>query len=477
MIDQDSLRDECGIYGVYGCTDASKLCYLGLYALQHRGQESAGIVSSEGKNFYVSKGMGLVSDVFDTDHLNYLKGKTAIGHVRYSTTGSSNINNIQPLYSNTSKGKIAIAHNGNLTNAYSIFKSLNSKGALFQSTVDSEVILHLLSRTEGKSIVELMKKTLHKIEGAYSLVVLGENYLLAARDPGGFRPLVLGKLGDGYIVASETCALDLVDATYVREIEPGEIILINESGLSSHRITVKPKPSFCVFEHVYFSRPDSIVFGQTVHVVRKSFGRVLAQEHPVDADLVMSIPDSGNSAALGYAEEAKIPFEFGMTRNHYVGRTFIQPKQKIRDFSVRIKLNPIKDVLKGKRVIVIDDSIVRGTTSKRRVQAIRMAGAKEVHLRISSPPVRFPCHFGIDTPKRTQLIAANKKIEEIRTYVGADTIGYLSIDGMMSAIGENVGCQYCSACFSGKYPIKVQNKGKYSFESRKIKLYDQKNGH
>ncbi|MFC1771420.1 amidophosphoribosyltransferase [Candidatus Margulisiibacteriota bacterium] len=469
------MKEECGIYGVYGCKDAAQICYLGLYALQHRGQESAGIVSSEGKNFYVDKAMGLVSDVFNTDKLNYLKGSRAIGHVRYSTTGSSNINNIQPLYSNTSKGKIAIAHNGNLTNAYSIFKGLKNKGALFQSTVDSEVILHLISRTEGYDIVELMKETLQKIEGAYSLVVLGENYLLAARDPRGFRPLVLGKLGTGYIVASETCSLDLIGATYEREVEPGEIIFINDKGLSSHRIVVNSNPNQCVFEYVYFSRPDSIVFGQTVHLVRKAFGRMLAREHPVKADLVMSIPDSGNSAALGYAEAAKIPFEFGMTRNHYVGRTFIQPHQKIRDFNVRVKLNPIKEVLEGKRIIVIDDSIVRGTTSKKRISALRQAGAKEIHLRISSPPVRFPCHFGIDTPKRDKLIAAKKTIDEICSYVDADSLGYLSINGMKEAIGKNICHNHCFACFSGKYPIKVQNKGKYSFEEKKIKLYDEKN--
>jgi amidophosphoribosyltransferase len=470
------MKEECGVYGVYGCKDAAKLCYLGLYALQHRGQESAGIVSAEGKHFYAAKGLGLVPEVFNNENLAYLKGSRAIGHVRYSTTGlSDNISNVQPLYSNTSKGKIAIAHNGNLTNSYDIFQSLNQRGALFQSTVDSEVILHLISRCEGNDIVPILQKTLLKIEGAYSLVVLGENYLVAARDPSGFRPLVIGKLGDGYIFASETCALDLVSAKYIREVEPGEIVLVNEKGLSSHRITSKPKPNFCIFEHVYFSRPDSIVFSKCVHNVRKSFGKMLAKEHPIDADIVISIPDSGNSAALGYAEESGIPFEFGMTRNRYVGRTFIQPSQKIRDFGVRVKLNPVRSVLEGKRVIVVDDSIVRGTTSKRRVHALRDAGAKEVHLRISSPPVCFSCHFGIDTPKREKLIAAKRNIKEIMEYVGADSLGYLSIKGMFEAIGDNADKKYCAACFNGKYPVKVRNKGKFSFESKRIKMYAQKN--
>ncbi|MCP4051185.1 MAG: amidophosphoribosyltransferase [bacterium] len=471
------MREECGVFGAFNCDDAGKLCYLGLYALQHRGQESAGIVSFDGKNMYVVKDMGLVSDIYNSEKLSYLKGNTAIGHVRYSTTGSSNINNIQPLYSRTSKGKIAIAHNGNLTNAYDLYKTLISEGALFQSTVDSEVILHMVSRSRKLSVIDAMKETLANIQGAYSLVVLGKEYLMAARDPHGFRPLVLGKLGDGFIVCSETCALDLIGAEYIRDIEPGEILFIDKTaGLKSYQNTVKTKPSFCVFEHVYFSRPDSLVFGESVHNVRKEFGKRLAREYPVDADIVMSIPDSGNSAALGYAEESEIPFEFGMTRNHYVGRTFIQPSQQIRDLGVKIKLNPIKSVLDGKRVVVVDDSIVRGTTCKRRVQAIRKAGAREVHLRISSPPVNYPCHFGIDTPKREQLIAASKSIDEIREFVGADTLGYLSIDGML----ESVSCKaslYCAACFNGKYPVKVKNKGKYSFESRKIKLYAQKNGH
>ncbi len=469
------MKEECGVFGVFDHHEAAQLTYLGLYALQHRGQESAGIVSLDaGGNFFVVKEMGLVSDVFNPENISYLKGRSAIGHVRYSTTGSNNINNIQPLYSKTAKGKLAIAHNGNLTNAYSLYQMLKNEGALFQSTVDSEVMLHMIARSKSKTMLEAFKEVLPKVEGAYSLVCLGEDYLLAARDPYGFRPLVLGKLDQGFIVASETCALDLIGATYVREINPGEVIYIDKNGLQSHKLSKKPTPAFCVFEHVYFSRPDSIVFGDSVHLVRKAFGRMLAKEYPVDADFVMAIPDSGMSAALGYAECASIPYEIGMTRNHYIGRTFIQPSQKIRDFGVRVKLNPIRSVLEGKRVVVVDDSLVRGTTSRQRVAAIRKAGAKEVHLRISSPPVTHPCHFGIDTPKREKLIASQKTVSEIRRYVDADSLGYLSIEGMLDAITSTQPDSFCTGCFSGKYPLKVQNKGKFSFEKRKINLYAQK---
>ena len=421
------LKEECGVFGVYGCKDAAKLCYLGLYALQHRGQESAGIVSLDGKNFYVVKEEGLVSEVFNTTNLAYLKGINAIGHVRYSTTGSNDINNIQPLYSKTAHGKLAIAHNGNLTNAFSIYKGLETEGALFQSTVDSEIILHLISRAKGDGMVDYFQDTLKKIEGAYSLVAMGESCMIGARDPFGFRPLVIGKLGTGYILASETCALDLIDASYVREVNPGEIVMIDDAGIHSYSIPVKATPKQCIFEHIYFARPDSIIFSDTVHEIRKEFGRQLAREHPVEADIVMAIPDSGNSAALGYAEESGIPFDIGMTRNHYVGRTFIQPDQKIRDFGVKVKLNPIRSALKGKRVVVIDDSLVRGTTSKRRVSAILDAGAKEVHVRISSPPIRNTCHFGIDTPKRQKLIASRKNVHEIMEFIRADSLGFLSI--------------------------------------------------
>ncbi len=471
----DRLDEECGVFGIFGCEDAAKLCYLGLYALQHRGQESAGIVTWDNKHLCVVKNEGLVSDTFNPSNMGHLKGNSAIGHVRYSTTGSNNINNIQPLYAKTAKGNLALAHNGNLTNAAAIHHSLKSQGVLFQSTVDSEVILHLISRSSKSNLMEILKESLTQIEGAFSITLLGENKLIAARDTFGFRPLVLGRLDGGYVVASETCAFDLIGATYEREIAPGEIIIIDKNGLVSDQIPKKTRHGFCIFEHVYFSRPDSLIFGENVHQIRKEFGKILAKEHPVDGDLVMAIPDSGNSAALGYSEASGIPFEFGMTRNHYVGRTFIQPEQKIRDFAVKIKLNPISEVLRGKRVIVIDDSLVRGTTSKQRVHAIRQAGAKEVHLRISSPPITHSCYFGIDTPKRKKLIAANKTLQEICKYVGADSLGYLSIEGMLSAVSAYEAKDYCTGCFSGKYPLRVQNKGKFALESGKIKLYAEKN--
>jgi amidophosphoribosyltransferase len=470
----DSFHEECGVFGVFGCKDAATLCYLGLYALQHRGQESAGIVSKDGKHLYVVKDHGLVSEVFNPSNIAYLKGSMAIGHVRYSTTGSNNPNNIQPLYSKTSKGNIALAHNGNLTNAATLFNRFRSQGALFQSTVDSEVILHLLSHSQEKELIPALQDTFKQIEGAFSITLLGEDFLVAARDLNGFRPLVLGKLGDGYVVASETCAFDLIGAVYVRDIKPGEILVIDKNGLMSAQIPGKVKPAMCIFEHVYFARPDSLVFEESVHLVRKSFGRILAKEHPVDADLVMSIPDSGNSAALGYSEESHIPYEIGMTRNHYIGRTFIQPEQAIRDFGVKVKLNPIASIIKGKRVIVVDDSLVRGTTSKQRVSAIRRAGAKEVHLRISSPPITDPCYFGIDTPKRKKLIASYKTLEEIRKYIDADSLGYLSMEGMLSAMQNHSPSHFCVGCFSGKYPLKVRDKGKFSLETGKIKLYAEK---
>ena len=473
--DDDSMKEYCGVFGIFGHKEAAKLTNLGLYALQHRGQESAGIVSHENNNFYIVKELGLVSEIFNHENLNYLKGTSAIGHVRYSTTGSPILANIQPLYSKTNKGKIAIAHNGNLTNAYQIYQELKADGALFQSTVDTEVILHLIARSHKTVLLDAVKETFSKIEGAYSILLLGDGYLMAIRDPLGFRPLVLGKLGDSYVVSSETCALDLIGAEYVREVKPGEIIYIDEkTGLSSYFLPKKKKPCFCIFEHIYFARPDSIVFGELAHNVRKEFGRILAKEYPVDADLVIAIPDSGNSAALGYAEVSGISFDIGMIRNHYIGRTFIEPDQKIRDLAVKIKLNPINSVLKGKRVVVIDDSIVRGTTSRERVNAIRKAGAKEIHLRIASPPIMFPCFFGIDTPKRAKLIAAQKRISEIRRFIDADSLGYLSLEGMLSAIKNYPKENFCTSCFSGKYPLKVNAKGKYSIEGKSLKLYSQK---
>ncbi len=471
-------RDKCGVMGVWGSKGASELCRLGLYSLQHRGQESAGIVSKDRNTFYVVKDEGLVSEVFSSDHMDYLRGSVAIGHVRYATTGDSNLANVQPLVTKTSKGKVAVAHNGNLTNARTLYRQLKKEGALFQTTVDTEVILHLITRSSFNHPADLFPDVLSRLEGAYSLVVLTEKYLVAVRDPYGFRPLVLGSLPNGgWVVASETCAFDLIGATYQREILPGEGVIIDDSGLHSFDLPAAPVHARCIFEHVYFARPDSIVFGESVHLVRKMMGRQLAKDYPVDADLVMAIPDSGNSAALGYAEESGIPFEIGMTRNHYVGRTFIQPEQKIRDLAVKVKLNPIREVLQGKRVVVVDDSLVRGTTSKQRIGAIRSAGAKEIHLRISSAPIIAPCHFGIDTPNQDQLIATHKSIREILSYVGADSIGYLTPQGMITAVSSDPAQSFCTACFTGKYPFDVKDKGKYAMGSRKIKLYAETKGH
>lgn len=469
-----TFKDECGVFGVFGHPDASELCYLGLYALQHRGQESAGIVSQCEDDFFVVKDMGLVADVFDADKLDYLKGNNAIGHVRYSTTGSSHHNNIQPIYSKTSHGKFAIAHNGNLTNAGQLYRQLKQEGALFQSTVDTEIILHLIARSTDTNLQSLLPTVLQKIEGAYSLVGLGEHMMIAARDPNGFRPLVLGKKDGHWIVSSETCALDLIGASYEGEVQPGELVFFTKNGMSRMQFSSAVNPKFCVFEHVYFARPDSQIFGDSVHLVRKEFGKQLSREYPVDADLVMAIPDSGNSAALGYAEESGIPYEIGMTRNHYVGRTFIQPSQSVRNFAVRIKLNPIKSIINGKRIIVVDDSLVRGTTGKKRIIALRRAGATEVHLRISSPPVKFPCHMGIDTPEQSQLIAANYSLDEIRDFVGADSLGFLSKEGMLSSIQSLQNDSFCTACFDGHYPLDIKDKGKFGLEDTPINYYARK---
>jgi len=475
---QDGWKEKCGVMGIWDVPGAAELCRLGLYALQHRGQESAGIVSKDRNTFYVVKDEGLVSEVFSPDQMGYLKGKAAIGHVRYSTTGESNLANVQPLVTKTSKGKVAVAHNGNLTNARTLYRQLKKEGALFQTTVDTEVILHLLTRSAHSQPEALFRDVLTRLEGAFSLVFLTETYLVAARDPHGFRPLVLGQLpSGGWVVASETCAFDLIGATYVREVLPGEVVLIDQNGLNSMMLDAASRHAFCIFEHVYFARPDSVVFGESVHMVRKMMGRQLARDYPVAADLVMAIPDSGNSAALGYAEESGIPLEIGMTRNHYVGRTFIQPEQHIRDLAVKVKLNPIKAVLNGKRVVVVDDSLVRGTTSKQRIEAIRSAGAKEIHLRISSAPIVAPCHFGIDTPNKNQLIANHKSIRDILAYVGADSIGYLTPQGMVDAVTSYESHHFCTACFTGKYPLDVRDKGKFAMGSRKIKLYAETKGH
>ena len=451
------VKEECGVFGVFGHHDAAKLTYLGLYALQHRGQESAGIATVTNNRFKLKKEMGLVSEVFNAKTISGLTGEIAIGHVRYSTTGSSSAKNSQPFLVDSSKGTLAIAHNGNLINAKELHEELKSSGSIFQSTLDSEIIIHLLSKSGHENIINAFIEALGQIKGAYSLLLLNRNSLIAARDPYGFRPLCLGKLDDAYVISSETCALDLIKAEYIRDIEPGEILVIDKDGLNSIKPFTFNRHAFCIFEFIYFARPDSKIFGHSVHKTRKAFGAKLAKEHPVKADLVMAVPDSGNSAALGYAEESGIPFEFGMTRNHYIGRTFIEPSQKIRDLGVKIKLNPIRDTINGKRIIVVDDSIVRGTTSKQRISTLRDAGAKEVHLRISSPPIKCSCFFGIDTPKREKLIASSKEIEEIRKYIGADSLGYLSLEGLLkSAVLPPE--TFCTACFSGDYPIKFKHK-------------------
>jgi len=446
-------KEECGIFGIFNHPEASNLTYLGLYALQHRGQESCGIVSSDGHGLHAHKSMGLVADVFGNQEIfKSLPGKAAIGHVRYSTTGSSVIKNVQPIMVDYSRGSIAVAHNGNLVNAQIIKDELEAWGSIFQTTMDTEIIVHLLATSKANSLVERLSESLNRIKGAYCLLFLTETRMIAARDPHGFRPLCLGKLGDSYVVASESCALDLIEADFVREIEPGEIIEIDRNGMTSHFPLKKAEPAPCIFEFVYFARPDSFIFGKNVYQVRKELGRELAREHRIEADVVIPVPDSGVPAAMGYAEESGIRFELGLIRNHYVGRTFIEPQQSIRHFGVKIKLNPVREVLKGKRVIVIDDSIVRGTTSRKIVKMVRHAGAKEVHVLISSPPTSYPCYYGIDTPTRKELISSSHTIDEITRYITADSLGYLSREGLLTAVGGD-DSSYCRACFSGDYPI------------------------
>jgi amidophosphoribosyltransferase len=447
------IHEECGIFGVYGHPEAANLAYLGLYALQHRGQEGAGICSSDGKNIHLEKSMGLISDIFSEKRLKRLPGHLAIGHNRYSTAGTSVLKNVQPLLANYSLGSIAVAHNGNLVNAEQIRTQLEIEGAIFQSSSDSEVILHMIARSKNDDPYERITEALRDVRGAFSLLFLRENEMIAFRDPYGVRPLSIGKVDGAYIVASETCAFDIIDAKYIRDVEPGEMVIINENGIRSVQALKSPRKAFCVFEFIYFSRPDSYIFGHTcVNSVRKSFGRQLAIDSPVDADIVIPVPDSGVPAAIGYAEQSGIPFDFGLIRNHYVGRTFIVPKQSIRHFGVKIKLNPVRCLLEGKRVVVVDDSIVRGTTSKKIIKMIReVGGAKEVHMRISSPPTIGPCFYGIDTPTRQELIASSHLVEEIRKYITADTLSYLSINGLRGIIPHPE--DYCTACFDNKYPI------------------------
>lgn len=449
----DKLREECGVFGIYGHTEAANLTYLGLYALQHRGQESAGIASSDGVRLHVHKAMGHVADGFkDRTLIEGLSGTSAIGHVRYSTAGVSGIVNAQPFLIDCAHGEIAIAHNGNLVNAQELRDTLVAQGSIFQTTSDTEVLLHLYARSRAGSPEAALIESVMQAQGAFSLVLLTKDRLFAVRDPHGFRPLTLGRLGDAWVVCSETCALDLIDAQWVRDVEPGEMLVIGPDGVQSlHPFPPEPR-AHCIFEHVYFARPDSYVFGRSVNEVRTEFGRRLAREHPVPADVVVPIPDSGVCAATGFSAESGLPVQFGLIRNHYVGRTFIEPHQSIRHFGVRVKLNPVRSILEGRRVVLVDDSIVRGTTSRKIVKMVRNAGATEVHMRISCPPTISPCFYGVDTPRRADLIAATHTIDEIRRYIGADSLGYLSVDGLLEAVSSDRN-SYCTSCYTGRYPV------------------------
>jgi amidophosphoribosyltransferase len=454
MLD-DMVHDNCGVFAIYGHRRAADLTYLGLYALQHRGQESAGIVTSDAGEFMLHKGMGQVSEVFaDGANIARLRGRMAIGHTRYSTTGASSLLNIQPFIITNRSSNLAVAHNGNLTNSLELKHSLDSRGSIFQTTSDTEIILHLIATSKKRNRLDRICEALKKIRGAYSLVFLTEDSIIVARDPQGFRPLAIGKLRNAWLVASETCAFDIIGAKYIRDVEPGEIIEISKKGLSSRRFAAKTRQACCIFEYIYFSRPDSQIFGENVDKIRRRLGRLLAKEHPVEADVVIGIPDSANTATLGFAEQSGIKFEIGLIRNHYVGRTFIDPHQQVRDLDVRLKFNPVKGVLKNKRVVVVDDSIVRGTTSLKLVKLIREAGAREIHFRVSSPPIISPCFFGIDMPTRKELIASNKNLREIEKYLGVDSLRYLSLEGMLS-MPSLPKTTFCHGCFSGKYPIRV----------------------
>jgi amidophosphoribosyltransferase len=464
MNENDFPKEECGIFGIFDHPEASHLTYLGLYSLQHRGQESAGIVTCDEGEPMTHKGMGLVADVFDRNTLKALGGNSAVGHVRYSTTGSSLLKNAQPFLAQRQKSFMAVAHNGNLVNARPLKDRLEAQGSIFQSTMDSEVFVHLIARSRRKGYLERTIQALSQVRGAYSLILLTENGLIGARDPHGFRPLCLGKLNGSFVLASETCALDLVQAKYINDIQPGEVVMFDKHGLHSEKPFPKVKPSFCIFEYIYFARPDSNIFGENVYLVRKKLGARLAEEAPAEADFVMPIPDSGNYAALGFAEKLNLPFEMGMIRNHYVGRTFIQPSQSVRDLGVKVKLNPVKDLLRGKKVVVIEDSIVRGTTSRTRIRALRDAGVKEVHMRVSCPPHRFSCHYGIDFPTREELIGYSRSVEEIRKFIGLDSLAYLSVEGMVGAMPQSSD-SFCLACFTGKYPVPVSPRtGKWVLE-------------
>lgn len=441
----------CSVIGLFNVPEAAKYAYFGLFSLQHRGQEAAGIASSDGERIHITKDRGLVTQVFDEKKLSKLIGNSAVGHTRYSTAGEDSVLDAQPIFARYDLGQIAVVHNGNLTNAKVVRKELIKEGAIFQTFMDTENIIHLIARSQKEHLYDRIIEALHKIEGAYSMVLLSRKKMFAMRDPHGFRPLVMGRLGDGWVVASETCAFDLIGAEYVRDIRPGELVVFEE-GEDPRSIQVfEPTPTKCIFEYIYFARPDSDIFGKNVYKLRKAMGRELAKEYPVDADMVIPVPDSGVAAAIGYAEQSGIPFELGIIRNHYVGRTFIEPTQEIRDLKVKMKLNPIKEVIRGKRLIVIDDSIVRGTTSKKIVSILKEFGAKEVHMRISAPPTTGPCYYGVDTPTKEELISSRMSVEETRKYIGADTLAYLSIPGLLRSVGNDQ--SYCMACFDGNYPV------------------------
>jgi amidophosphoribosyltransferase len=461
----------CGVFGIFNHQNAAELTYYGLYALQHRGQESAGIVSFDGQKFHSHRGMGLVSQVFRGNVLEILRGSMACGHTRYSTMGSSHLRNAQPLTVDCGRGRIAIAHNGNLTNAASLRSELESKGSIFQTTVDSEIILHLLAQPTMFNEENNLVRSIRRIRGAYALIIMTERELIGIRDPYGFRPLSIGKLGDGYVLSSETCAFDLIEAEFVRDVEPGEIVVIKEDGIKSLKAFPDHKrKAFCIFEYVYFARPDSNISQQNVYKVRVEMGRQLARENKIDADIVVPVPDSGNCAALGYSLESGIPFEMAFVRNHYVGRSFLQPSQLIRDFNVRVKLNLVADLVRGKRVIIVDDSIVRGTTSKTRVNNLKEAGAKEVHIMVSCPPHMHPCFYGIDFPDRRKLMAANYSMDEIRNYLNADSLNYLSVAGMVGATGMSAD-NFCKACYDGDYPEPYdKNLDKHIIEGRRAHI-------